>query len=251
MKVATWNVNGIRARGKEVAAWSAAERPDLLCLQEIKAAPDQITDKTCPMDGYRTHWHGARGGYSGVSIHAVENLGEPTPLYVPFDFETRVLALSFKDVDVLSVYAPNGGKDYEAKMRFWNELNEWMEVRALDPKPLLIAGDLNITRSDLDVHPGQVDPTVIGQRPEERVLFQRFLDLGLIDSTRALHPGDDRLYTWWPYWNMARERNLGWRIDYVLTNVAGGLRPVESAVLSQFGSSDHAPVVSWFEGPGA
>ncbi len=249
MMVATWNVNGIRARGKEVSAWAAHQRPDILCLQELKASPEQITVAVCPMPGYRNFWHGAPGGYSGVSVHALESLGEPTRLELPFDFETRVLGLAFADFDILSVYAPNGGKDFEAKMRFWQEFASWAGPRALDAKPLIIAGDLNITRQDLDVHPDQRDPKVIGQRPDEREAFRAFLDLGFVDTTRALFPAAEHLYSWWPYWNHSRERNAGWRIDYVLTNSAGGMMPDDSVVQQAFGTSDHAPVLTLFADP--
>lgn len=246
MKVATWNVNGIRARGKEVSAWAAHQRPEVLCLQELKATAEQLSPDTCPMPGYHSLWHGGPGGYSGVSVHVLESLGAPTRIELPFDFENRVAGLSLPEFDVLSVYAPNGGKDYEAKLRFWKDFSAWAAARVLQPKPLFVAGDLNITRDDLDVHPDQRDPAVIGQRPEERALFGAFLALGFVDSTRALYPAEPHLYSWWPYWGHSRDRNAGWRIDYVLCNAASGVVPEDSVVQQGFGTSDHAPVLTLF-----
>lgn len=246
MRIATWNVNGIRARGAQVSAWVAENKPQVLCLQEIKAAPEQIQEDTCPLPGYVTYWHGKLGGYSGVSLHCDPALGAPE-FYIPaFDIETRIVVSAFGNMHIACVYAPNGGKDYNAKLAFYRDMIAWSKEFVASGKELLICGDLNITRSDLDVHPSQQKPDVIGQLPEERVLFQQLLDTGLRDTGRDLRPTEDRMFTWWPYWKPAKARNLGWRIDYVLATEALANRAVKHDVHQTFGSSDHAPVITEF-----
>src|SRR4051812_27281802 len=118
MKIATWNVNGIRARQAQVCEWLARDRPDGVCLQELKAAPDQIPD-ACKLADYHAYWHGTKG-YSGVSLHVHRDVAgdEPPFTHPPFDMETRIVTVSLGDMVVASVYVPNGGKDYGAKVRF-------------------------------------------------------------------------------------------------------------------------------------
>ena len=244
MKIVTWNVNGIRARGKQVEELVGTVAPDVLCLQEIKATPEQIEEDVCYLPELQNHWHGAKGGYSGVSVHVRRKLGKPTfSVPAPLDRETRVCVAELEGgLTVASIYAPNGGKDYAAKLAFYNDFVEWATAFAKQGKPLVIVGDLNIAHTDLDLHPSQRREGVIGQLPEERALFSRLLAEGdLIDTARLVHPEADRLFTWWPYWKGARQNNLGWRIDYVL--ISGSLRErvKDANVLAQFGTSDHAP----------
>src|SRR5258705_7534604 len=128
MKIATWNVNGIRAREAQLCDWLERDQPDVVCLQEIKARPDQVPDR-CQLADYHAFWHGA-GGYSGVSLHLRrELLQAPEFLHPEFDIETRVVHAALDNVVLASVYVPNGGKDYAAKLRFMQSLVDW--VRAL------------------------------------------------------------------------------------------------------------------------
>jgi exodeoxyribonuclease-3 len=250
MKLATFNVNGIRARGKEVSMWAYQEKPDVLCLQEIKAAPEQIEIDTCSLPGYQTIWHGKTGGYSGVSIHVREEVGQVTFETLPFDMETRVIAADLPQLRVVCVYAPNGGKDYEAKLRFYEDMIAWVaaEVPRLagEGRGLVLTGDLNIARADIDVHKSQRKAEAIGQRDEERVLFERLLAAGLRDVGREHQPDNDKLFTWWPYWKAARQRNLGWRIDYVLASAGLADKVSEANVRAEVGTSDHAPFLANF-----
>jgi exodeoxyribonuclease III len=246
MRIATWNVNGIRARAPQVVQWVEANRPSVLCLQEIKAAPEQIDPLTVPMPGYNTFWHGKLGGYSGVSLHCATDLGEPE-FYIPtFDMETRIVVAKFGRLHIAAIYAPNGGKDYDAKLRFYRAMIAWSKSVVDDGQDLLLCGDLNITRSDMDVHPSQRDAEVIGQRPEERVLFAELLATGVVDTGRELMPNADTMFTWWPYWKAAKQNNAGWRIDYVLASEALAKRAVRHDVQATYGTSDHAPVVTEF-----
>jgi exodeoxyribonuclease-3 len=194
MKVATWNVNGIRARHEQFAQWAAAEQPDVICLQEIKAKLDQIP-QTCSIEGYTCYWHGA-GGYSGVALHVRQSMGEKIDYTHPsFDLETRIVQAQIEDTVFTSVYVPNGGKDFEAKIAFLNALIAYAAgIRAQGLK-LVLCGDMNIARTEQDVHPKERKPRTIGQLPQERELLERLLDEGgLVDVGRMLYPDDTEYF---------------------------------------------------------
>src|SRR5688500_9059167 len=162
MKVATWNVNGIRARGEQFAAWAASEQPDVICLQEIKAKLDQIP-QTCSVEGYTCYWHGA-GGYSGVALHVRRELAENVDYIHPaFDLETRIVQAQIEDTVFTSVYVPNGGKDFEGKIAFINALIGYAADLKARGLKLVLCGDMNIARTDRDVHPKERKPRTIGQ----------------------------------------------------------------------------------------
>ncbi len=242
MKIATWNVNGIRAREAQLCDWLERDQPDVVCLQEIKARPDQVPDR-CRLADYHAFWHGA-GGYSGVSLHLRrELLQTPEFAHPEFDVETRIVQLALDNVVLASVYVPNGGKDYGAKLRFLQSLVEWVRGLHEHGRELVLCGDINIARMDIDVHPRERKPGVIGQRDEERVLFEALLGGSLVDVTRALDPDNTALFTWWPPWRDLRKRNIGWRIDYILASRAIAERATERRILADVGTSDHAPVM--------
>jgi exodeoxyribonuclease-3 len=242
MKIATWNVNGIRAREAQLCDWLERDRPDVLCLQEIKARPDQIPDR-CNFADYHVLWHGA-GGYSGVSLHLRRDLLEaPQFVHPTFDIETRIVQLALDNLVLASVYVPNGGKDYPAKLRFMQSLIDWARALRDEGRDLILCGDINIARADIDVHPKERKLGVIGQRDEERALFEALLDDSLVDVTRALDPDNTGLFTWWPPWRDMRKRNIGWRIDYILASRAIAERATDCRVLADVGTSDHAPIM--------
>jgi exodeoxyribonuclease-3 len=242
MKVATWNVNGIRARAAQLCEWVAQEKPDVLCLQELKAEPTQIPEE-CKLADYHVFWHGLRA-YSGVSLHIRKTLVE-TPLFVhpDFDMESRIVTAQIRDTVFASVYVPNGGKDYAAKLSFLTALAAWSKALHDDGRELILCGDINIARADIDVHPRERKAEVIGQRTEERALFDALLDANLVDVTRALDPANPGLFSWWPPWRNMRQRNIGWRIDYILASRAIAERASSCKVLADIGTSDHAPIM--------
>ena len=257
MKVATWNVNGIRARHAQLVEWVARDRPDVICLQEIKAAPEQIAEALTGLPDYWSYWHGAKGGYSGVSLHLRKAAFTETPRFShpPFDAETRIVQAHVGTLTVASVYMPNGGKDYPAKLAFYGAMEGYVADALAGGGDVIVCGDLNVARTDDDVHPSQRKPNIIGQRPEERALLERMIApqlVGqgaggrLVDVARALEPDNTRLFTWWPYWRAARERNLGWRLDYVLVSEALSKRAQACVVRTEIGTSDHAPVLATF-----
>ncbi len=247
MKIATWNVNGIRARQAQVQAWVEQERPDIVCLQEIKASADQVPAALCEMEGYWCYWHGAKG-YSGVALHVSKAFAPERPAFThpAFDFENRIALTTVAGVSVASVYVPNGGKDFPAKMRFLEALAEWAADVQSTSGSLVVCGDLNVARADIDVHPKERKPRAIGQLPEERALLERIIGLGLVDVGRSLAPDDAGLFTWWAPWRNLRQRNIGWRIDYVLASMSLATRAVSCPVQREVGTSDHAPVVATF-----
>ncbi len=247
MKVLTWNVNGIRARQAEVADVIAVEAPDVVCLQEIKAAKDKVPELLLAASGYWCYWHGSTG-YSGVSLMVRHSFFTEPPAFVhpSFDHEDRVVVADLGAVTVASVYVPDGGKDYEAKLRFLAALSAWAgDVRAAG-RSLLICGDLNVAREDRDVHPRERKPNQIGTRPDERALFESLLSAGLIDVARRLDPDNDALFTWWAPWRNLRERNIGWRIDYMLATDALANTATAMTSMREFGTSDHAPQITTF-----
>jgi exodeoxyribonuclease-3 len=247
MKIATWNVNGIRARQAQVQEWIERERPDVLCLQEIKASSDQIPTALCEMEGYWCYWHGQKG-YSGVGLHVSKTLTPDRPVFShpPFDYECRIVLVELPRVKVASVYVPNGGKDFPAKLRFLDALEAFAAALHAGTSPVIICGDLNIARADIDVHPKERKPRAIGQLPEERAQLERIIGHGLVDVGRALEPDNDGMFTWWAPWRNMRQRNIGWRLDYVLTSRSVFARVRSCAVYREFGTSDHAPVMAEF-----
>ena len=243
MRIATWNVNGIRAREAQLCDWLERDQPDIVCLQELKAEPAQIPDR-CRLADYHAYWHGTRG-YSGVSLHIRKGFFERDPSFShpEFDMETRIVQVALDNLVIASVYVPNGGKDYAAKLDFFTRLVAWTRQVTAEGRELVICGDLNIARADVDVHPRERRADVIGQRPEERELFAQLLGEHLVDVGRVQDPDNERLFTWWAPWRNMRQKNIGWRIDYILASPSIAGRVTRCPVLADIGTSDHAPVM--------
>jgi exodeoxyribonuclease III len=248
LKIGTWNVNGIRARLDQVQDWVRKEQPDILCLQEIKASPDQIPMFLCELEDYWCYWHGSKG-YSGVGLLVRKGLSPDRPAFAhpAFDYENRIVTVRTPQATVASVYVPNGGKDFPAKMQFLTALDAFAADSRANALPLVICGDLNVARTDADVHPKERKPRATGQLPEERELLERIISHDLVDVGRALDPDNDQLFTWWAPWREMRQRNIGWRLDYILASRSLYGRVRRSEAQREFGTSDHAPVVAEFE----
>jgi exodeoxyribonuclease-3 len=245
--IATWNVNGIRAREAQFLEWVERDRPDVICLQEIKATPEQVPPAICELPGYWCYWHGA-GGYSGVSLNLRRDTfpAPPSFSHPGFDHETRIVVAELPALSVASIYVPNGGKDFAAKMAFLAALRDYAGELRASGKPAILCGDLNVARTDRDVHPKERKPGVIGQRPEERELIEAILGQGMVDVGRALDPDNEGLFTWWAPWRNLRQRNIGWRIDYILASEPLAAKATACRVLADVGTSDHAPVVATY-----
>jgi exodeoxyribonuclease-3 len=243
VKIATWNVNGIRARASQLREWLERERPDVVCLQELKAESSQIPEE-CRSPEYHAYWHGLKG-YSGVSLLVRKESVAADPVYghPPFDVESRIVQADVGDLLIASVYVPNGGKDYPGKVQFVKRLTDWAARMRTEGRELVVCGDLNIARAELDVHPKERKPNAVGQRTEERALFDALLGTGLTDLGRAFDPDNPGLFTWWAPWRNLRARNIGWRIDYILASESVAARATGCVVQAAVGTSDHAPVV--------
>ncbi len=248
MKITTWNVNGIRARQAQFLEWIETEKPDAICLQEIKASLAQVPASICELGDYWCYWHGA-GGYSGVGLHLRRDAfgEEPKFTHPQFDHETRIVQAEIGDLVIASVYVPNGGKDFAAKMEFMKAMEGYAAAVHDSGRKLILCGDLNVARTDMDVHPKERKPGIIGQRPDERAQLERIIGKGLVDVGRALEPDNENLFTWWAPWRNLRQRNIGWRLDYILTSedLFGKVR--ECRVHREFGTSDHGPVTATFD----
>ena len=247
MKIATWNVNGIRARQAQLQELIDNEQPDVLCLQEIKASIDQLPVWLCDIEGYWCYWHGGKG-YSGVGLHVRKATFPERPVFdhPDFDYEHRIVTAALPELTVASLYAPNGGKDFAAKMRFLESLELFVAKHEAAGRAIVLCGDFNVAPTDMDVHPKERKPNIIGQRPDERALIDRIVGHGLVDVHRKLEPDNADLFTWWAPWRNMRQRNIGWRLDFVLASRALAGTAVSCVVQREFGTSDHGPVIAVF-----
>lgn len=247
LKLLSWNVNGLRAvLGKGFGDFLAAESPDVLCLQETKARPEQVQ---LPLEagGYKVYWNSAeKPGYSGVAV-----LTRQAPVNVTaglgiaeHDREGRVLTLEFPDFHLVNVYTPNA----QDELRRLDYRLEWdAAFRAhcsglACGKPVVFCGDLNVAHEEIDIARPQSNRRSPGFSDEERASFSELLAAGFSDTFRHHHPDAVGAYSWWSYRGGARGRNVGWRLDYF--GVSVGLLPrVSSAfILPEVHGSDHCPV---------
>ena len=248
LKLTTWNVNGVRARKDELPLWMERERPHVVCLQEIKASADKVPEPIVCMPGYWCYWHGHKG-YSGVALLLAKDVfpEEPAFGHPEFDEENRVVTVKAGGITFASLYVPNGGKDFEAKLRFLEALDRYVAALVAEGETLVLAGDLNVAREVRDVHPSLRKPNLVGTTEEERALFERILARGLVDLSRKFEPENDRLFSWWAPWRNLREKNVGWRIDYVLASAPLAERATACTVTREFGTSDHGPLTAVFD----
>ncbi|MCU0450729.1 MAG: exodeoxyribonuclease III [Bernardetiaceae bacterium] len=250
MKIVTYNVNGLRsALKKGLATWLEAAQPDVLCLQEVKALPEQVDLSPLQALGYEHfYWHNAeQKGYSGVTIFSkvkprqvVTGMGHPL-----YDREGRVIRADFDEVSVVSVYVPSGtsGDERQAfKYRYLDDFFNFCQLTAKECPQLVICGDYNICHRPIDIHNPVSNKNSSGFLPPEREWFGQLLASGFTDAFRFFNP-EPHHYTWWATRAGARERNLGWRIDYHLVTKATEARLQRCQILPQAVHSDHCPVL--------
>lgn len=248
MKITTWNVNGIRAAlGKGLKEWLAAEAPDVLCLQEVKARPAQLTAEQADFPGYELAWNPAeRPGYSGVAtlyrtppLEIEAGLGEAR-----FDIEGRVLRTRHPGFLLYNIYFPNGQRGQERvdyKLDFYASLLKICDELHAAGENVILTGDFNTAHQPIDLRHPKENATTSGFLPEERVWIDKFLEHGFVDIYRRLYP--ERVqYTWWTYLMAARARNVGWRIDYFLISEKLADRVVDVIIHDAVLGSDHCPV---------
>jgi len=248
MKLISWNVNGVRAVVKKgFLDWLDQEQPDILCLQETKAHVDQLTAEILTDHGYHTFWHsGERRGYSGVATFCKEE-----PLYVQeglgierYDAEGRVLLTEHENFLLYNIYFPNGQKDDERlqyKLDFYDDLLPIINEQVESGNNVVVTGDWNTAHHPIDLARPKQNVNTSGFMPIEREKLDMYVENGWIDTFRLIHPEGDR-YSWWTYRFGARERNVGWRIDYFFVN-EGFVDNIEDAdIHDEVMGSDHCPV---------
>lgn len=248
MRLVSWNVNGVRAVAKKgFAAWLNSERPDVLCLQETKASPEQLDRGLANPEGYHSFWTSPeKRGYSGVAtfcrrepVRTVLGLGDGR-----FDAEGRVIRTDFEDFALFNVYFPNGKASPERlrfKLDFYDRFLEAAEsVRAMG-LPVIFCGDVNTAHKAIDLEHPKANESVSGFLPVERAWMDRVVEAGYVDSLRAFDPSP-RKYTWWDYKTGARARNVGWRLDYFFLSRELLPRLRSADILSDVMGSDHCPV---------
>ncbi|MBT8189971.1 MAG: exodeoxyribonuclease III [Bacteroidia bacterium] len=250
MKIISYNVNGIRAAlKKDLLDWLKAEDPDILCIQEVKSMPEQVDASIFKDLGYHGFWHSAeKKGYSGVLT-----LSKLKPDHVEagigiqeYDREGRVLRTDFTDLTILNCYFPSGSSSeerHEFKMKFINDFEPWIMSLKKQRKKLVVLGDYNIVRLDIDIHNPQRKDKPSGFREEERQWLNNWFNNGFTDAFRKLYPDLEDAYSWWSYRAGARQKNKGWRIDYISVSDALSDKIKSIRHDKDAGHSDHAPVI--------
>ena len=253
-RIISYNVNGIRAAmRKGLLDWLSATQADILCMQEIKATPDQLEAGVLEELDYHTYWHPAeKKGYSGVSIWTKE---EPKHIEIgcgieKYDSEGRVLRADYEDFSVMSVYMPSGssGDVRQAfKMEWLADFQQYIDELKKDVPNLIISGDYNICHKPIDIHNPERNKNTSGFLPEEREWVSQFINSGFVDSFRQFNE-EPHQYSWWSYRANARAKNLGWRIDYHMASEPMKKRLSRAAILAEAKHSDHCPILLEIDG---
>ncbi len=248
MRLVSWNVNGIRsAIQKGFWDWLAADQPDILCLQETRIHPDQLTKAMLAPAGYQAFWHSAeRKGYSGVAtlcrkkpLRVQEGMDQPL-----FDAEGRVLITQHPGFTLVNAYFPSGRRGQERvsyKIDFYEALLAHCSNLGVQGHRLVVCGDYNTAHQPIDLARPKQNEKTSGFLPEEREALSRWLEHGFVDVFRLLHPHAEE-YTWWTYRFDARARNIGWRIDYFLITAELLPQVQDVRILGDVAGSDHCPI---------
>ena len=249
MKLISWNVNGIRAAAKN--GWPdslASYDADILCLQETKIAPDQLSFDLTEIPGYKSYFHCAdRKGYSGTALFSRKEpinisfeLGEDR-----FDHEGRTIEADYGDFILYNIYFPNGGMGPDRlafKLDFYDCFLKKVTAQMEAGRNVIVCGDVNTAHREIDLANPAENSDKSGFLPEERAWIDTFTASGLVDSFRLLYPEKAEAYTWWSYRTFARRRNAGWRLDYFLVSESLRSRVSESGMLDAVAGSDHCPI---------
>lgn len=252
-KLISWNVNGVRAVAKKgFAQWALKESPDALCLQETKASEEQAPPEIRNLPGYEVHWElGERKGYSGVASFL--KLGSGSKLLArgfglepKYDAEGRILVSEHKGFLLLNVYFPNGQRDdvrLKYKLGFYDAALEYCQARRKEGWELAVCGDFNTAHNEIDLARPKDNVDVSGFLRVERDWMDKIESLGYVDSFRFMHPEKAGAYSWWSVRTAARERNVGWRLDYFYVTEGLKARIRRAELLSDVQGSDHCPAL--------
>jgi exodeoxyribonuclease-3 len=248
MKLLCWNVNGIRAAEKKgFFTWFLKESPDILCLQEIKATPEQLSPQLRNMPGYHTFWNPAeRKGYSGV---ATFSKNKPVSIKKgfgreEFDSEGRILITTFPSFTLFNIYFPNGKKNKERlqyKLDFYDEFLSYADNLREQKQHIIVCGDFNTAHREIDLSRPKENEHVSGFLAIERAWIDTFIDHGYVDTFRLFNTEPNQ-YSWWDLKTGARARNVGWRIDYFFVNKEFLPKVKNAFIFQQVTGSDHCPV---------
>ncbi|MFH1093414.1 MAG: exodeoxyribonuclease III [Candidatus Omnitrophota bacterium] len=247
-KILSWNVNGIRAAEKKgFLDWLGSVKPDILALQETKANPAQLNSRLKEPAGYSAYWNSARRlGYSGVSVYTREK-----PLNAGFGFgkkifdnEGRSITLEYPGFFMVNTYFPNGSSSSERldyKLDFYRMFFDHIKTLRKKKKIIICCGDFNTAHTEIDLARPKENSKVSGFLPQERMLIDEFIAMGFCDTFRHFNkePGH---YSWWDYKTSARERNVGWRLDYFFADVKYIKHISKAFILKEVYGSDHCPV---------
>ena len=249
LRLLSWNVNGIRAAQKKgLIDWILKENPDMLCLQETKARPEQLSDELLNINGYKSYFSSSivKKGYSGVAIYTKQ---EPVKVQhgfgIPkFDDEGRIVIADYKTFTLINIYYPNGKMSKERlqyKLDFYDAFLDYANNLIKKKKKLVICGDVNTAHKEIDIARPKENETVSGFLPIEREWIDKFLSQGYQDTFRMFNQEPEQ-YTWWDMLTRARERNVGWRIDYffVSDNLKKNLK--DAFIMPDVMGSDHCPI---------
>ena len=250
MKLLSWNVNGIRACHRNgFVDWFAAQDADVVCIQETKAHPEQLDEGLLHPLGYHSYWHSARKkGYSGVATYCrrrpqkvIEGIGESR-----FDREGRVLITEFRGFALVNAYFPNTQHDHARlryKLEFCRAMRRLLDAYRAEGRNVVLCGDHNIAHEEIDLARPKDNVKNHGFTPQERESFGEHLQSGFVDSFRHF-TAEGGHYTWWRQFGGARERNVGWRLDYVLVSEELREQLRSATILSSVMGSDHCPVAA-------
>src|SRR3972149_5994880 len=247
-RILSWNVNGLRAVHKKgFLDWFKEEKPDILCLQETKAQEEQLPDEVRNIEGYHSYFSSAvKKGYSGVAIYTKE---EPKSVkkgfgIEKFDSEGRILIAEYPDFILINIYYPNGKAREERlryKMDFYDAFLEYTNKLKKKGKNIIICGDVNTAHKEIDLARPKANEKVSGFLPEERAWMDQFFANGYWDTFRMFNQEPEN-YTWWDMVSRARDRNVGWRIDYFFISESLKSKIKEAFILSDVMGSDHCPI---------
>lgn len=251
MKIISWNVNGLRAvhrKDKFLPLFHA--NPDILCLQEVKAEAEQLPDEVRNVPGYYSYFTHSKGrkGYSGTAIYSkVEPEKVEYGMGIPrFDDEGRMVVLYIKNLVLLNIYFPNGGGGPERlkyKLDFYDAFLKFIEKLHRQGKHVIFCGDVNTAHEAIDLARPKENENNTGFLPEERAWLDEVIDHGYVDIFRVLHPHKHDAYTYWDMKTRARERNVGWRIDYFFVSSELQQKVNHADILYVHEGSDHCPIV--------
>lgn len=250
MKIICWNVNGIRAWAKKGSFdWFLSKNPDIFCIQETKAHPEQLTQDILSPKGYTSYFDHARTkkGYSGVAVYTKikPNKIDYALGIKELDQEGRFLALYFDTFVLINCYFPNGGGDssrLEYKLAYYEAFLKYIEKRRKEGLEIVFCGDLNVAHTEIDIARPKENKNHVGFLPEERAWFDRVLSKGYIDVFRKLNPDTLQAYTWWDMKTFARDRNIGWRIDYFVISEKLMSKVKGIKIYNDVFGSDHCPI---------